>query len=192
MHERRFSGNFDRLRAPDRLERMEVQRVVELVLARWKPSSALDVGTGTGVFAEAFEARGLVVAGVDVNPDMVVEASRMVPAGTFRVAAAEALPFDAASLDVVFLGHVLHETDDPVKALSEAGRVARKGVAVLEWPPIEEEHGPPLDHRLTLERTDEFARKAGLTTIERPSLNHMVLTLLDAEGLHVQSREGHR
>jgi ubiquinone/menaquinone biosynthesis C-methylase UbiE len=181
MHERRFSGERDRLRAPDRLERMEVGRVVDLVVARWNPASVLDVGTGTGVFAEAFAARGLRVAGVDVNPEMVNEASRIVPAGTFRVAPAEDLPFDAKSLDVVFFGHILHEADDAIKALSEAARVAVQGVAVLEWPPVEEEHGPPLEHRITIEETDRIARAAGFQQIERPRLHHMVLTLMDKE-----------
>ena len=32
------------------------------------------------------------------------------------------------------LGHVLHETDDPVAALVEARRAARLRVVVLEWP----------------------------------------------------------
>jgi len=181
MHERRFSGERDRLRAPDRLERMEVGRVVDLLLDRWTPASALDVGTGTAVFAEAFVGRGLSVVGIDVNPDMVREASRLVEAARFLAARAEELPFESGSVDVVFLGHVLHEADDPVKALTEAGRVAVKGVAVLEWPPIDEEHGPPIEHRLTPEQTDEFARRAGFTRIERAPLRHMILTFLEKE-----------
>jgi len=158
---------------------MEVARVVELIVGRWNPDSALDIGTGTAVFAEAFAKLGLDVAGIDVNPEMVEEASRIVPGGSFHVAPAEALPFEAGSVSVVFLGHVLHETDDPVMALREAARVATKGVAILEWPPVEEEHGPPLDHRLTIERTDALARQAGFRSIERPRMRHMVLTLLD-------------
>ena len=181
MHERRFSGERDRLRAPDRLERMEVDRVVDLLLERWKPATALDVGTGTAVFAQGFVRRGLSVVGIDVSPDMVREASRIVVAARFLAARAEELPFEGGSVDVVFLGHVLHEADDPVKALSEAGRVAVKGAAVLEWPPIEEEHGPPIEHRLTLEQTDEFAHLAGFTRIERAPLRHMVLTFLEKE-----------
>lgn len=178
MSDKIFSGDRDRLRAPDRLERMEVQRVVEIVLKRWKPASALDVGTGTGVFAEAFAGHGLAVSGVDINAEMVKEASHTVKTGDFRVGRAEKLPFDDKSVDVVFLGHVLHESDQPAEALREAKRVARKGVAVLEWPHVEEEHGPPLEHRLTLEQTDDCARQAGFKRIERPPLRHMVLSLL--------------
>lgn len=181
MHERRFSGEQDRLRAPDRLERMEVETVVDLLLDRWKPASVLDVGTGTAVFAEAFVRRGLSVLGIDVNPDMVREASRLVIGARFLVATAEELPFESGSIDLVFFGHVLHEADDPVKSLSEARRVAAKGVALLEWPPIEEEHGPPMEHRLSLEQTDAFARRAGFVRIGRPPLRHMVLSLLEKE-----------
>jgi ubiquinone/menaquinone biosynthesis C-methylase UbiE len=160
---------------------MEVERVVEVILQRWKPVSALDVGTGTAVFAEAFARQGLTVSGNDVNQEMVEEASRHVPNGTFRVAPAEALPFDNHSFDVVFLGHVLHEADDPVQALREAKRVSTKGVAILEWPYREEEHGPPVDHRLTVEQTDQIALKAGFARIEHPALKHMILTLLEHE-----------
>jgi methylase of polypeptide subunit release factors len=53
MHERRFRGDPARLRSPERLEQLEVERVVELSLEGITAGSVLDVGTGTGVFAEA-------------------------------------------------------------------------------------------------------------------------------------------
>ncbi len=56
------------------------------------------------------------------------------------------------AFEVAFLGHVLHETDDPVRALSEARRVTTVRVVVLEWPYVQEEEGPPLEHRLTKKR----------------------------------------
>ena len=60
-HARRFQGEPDRLRAPDRLARMEVPRVAALSTEGITVESALDVGTGTGVFAEAFAAQGIAV-----------------------------------------------------------------------------------------------------------------------------------
>ena len=50
-HERRFNGAADRLRAADRVARLEVPRVVALSLAGLTATSVLDVGTGTGIFA---------------------------------------------------------------------------------------------------------------------------------------------
>ncbi len=174
-HDRRFSGDIDRLRAPDRLERIEAVRVVDILTAVVHSGSVLDIGTGTGVFAEEFRKRGLDVAGIDVNEEMLRYARTLVPEGRFQYGAAESLPFPDNTFDLAFLGHVLHETDDPLKALREARRVSRKVVAVLEWPYVEEEHGPPLEHRIPIERIEDLARRAGFAHVVTESLNHMIL-----------------
>ncbi len=166
------------LRDPQRVARLEVARVVDACLGGLDARSALDVGTGSGIFAEAFAARGLRVAGVDVNPDMLAAARDYVPGGRFEQAPAEALPFDAGAFDVVFMGLVLHETDDAAQALAEARRVARLRVAVLEWPYRDDEMGPPLAHRLSAEAVADLARKAGFAGVETAPLDHMALFLM--------------
>lgn len=176
----RFSGSVDNLRAPHRLALLEVGRVVDLCLEGIEVATVLDVGTGSGVFAEEFARRGLLPTGIDVNPDMLVVARQHVPSAQFTEAPADALPFDDGAFDLVFLGHILHEVDDPVLALKEAHRVARGRVAVLEWPYRAEEHGPPLEHRLRDEDITAFAREAGLRHVERIALTHMALYRLSA------------
>jgi ubiquinone/menaquinone biosynthesis C-methylase UbiE len=173
MHERRFHGEPDRLRSPERLARLEVERVVALSLESLDVKSVLDVGTGTGVFAEAFSRQGLRVTGIDANAELLVIARRHVPNGYFQEAPAEDIPFEASTFDLVFLGHVLHETDNPLTALQEARKVARQRVAVLEWPYREEEQGPPLAHRLTPAAIEELANQAGFQNVERLELAHM-------------------
>jgi ubiquinone/menaquinone biosynthesis C-methylase UbiE len=162
MHERRFNREIERLRDPERVARLEVSRVVALALEGLSAKSVLDVGTGTGLFAEAFAQQGLAVSGVDANPEMLPAAQGFVPMGTFKLGTAEALPFEDASADLVFMGLVFHETDDPLLALQEARRVARSRVAILEWPYVEAEFGPPLAHRMPEERVLELAGQAGL------------------------------
>jgi SAM-dependent methyltransferase len=174
-HERRFHGAIDRLRSPHRLARLQVPGVVDSCIEGIAVANVLDVGTGSGVFAEAFAARGVQVTGIDANAEMLHAARQFVTAAQFRQAPAEAIPFPDASFDLVFLGHVLHETDDAVKALQEARRVARARVAVLEWPYRDEEEGPPLAHRLTPEQVAALARQAGWSDIETIPLAHMVL-----------------
>jgi ubiquinone/menaquinone biosynthesis C-methylase UbiE len=71
---------------------------------------------------------------------------------------AEALPFPDGSFDLAFFGLALHHLD-PVPALREASRVARR-VAVLEWPYREEEVGPPLGRRFSLEALEGLFREA--------------------------------
>lgn len=171
-----FHGSPADLRSPERLARLEVGRVVDLSLEGLVAKDMLDVGTGSAVFAEAFAARGLRVAGVDGSPEMLALARGYVPGGDFRLGQAEALPFPFAAFDLVFMGRMLHETDDPEAALREARRVARKRVAVLEWPYLSEEHGPPLEVRLSRERLDELAVKAGFAQgADVLPLAHLVL-----------------
>jgi ubiquinone/menaquinone biosynthesis C-methylase UbiE len=179
-HERRYCAAADRLRAPERLTLMEVPRVVDLCLETLQPASLLDVGTGTGVWAEAFASRGVRVSGVEPNPELLARAVSLVTGVDFQKGTAETLPYASASFDLVFLGHVLHETDDPLAALKEARRVARLRVAVLEWPYREEDRGPPLAHRLQPARVVALSKEAGFTTVERIVLSHMDLYRLAA------------
>ena len=48
--------------------------------------------------------------------EMIAAAQRFVPEGDFREASAEALPYPDNSFDLVFLGLLLHESDEPGKA----------------------------------------------------------------------------
>ncbi len=54
--------------------------------------------------------------------------------GTFRQAVVEDLPLQAGEFDLVFMGLVLHETDDALAALRETFWVGTQRVAILEWP----------------------------------------------------------
>ena len=174
-HERRFHGEAERLRSAERIALLEVDRVVALSVEGLVAPRVLDVGTGTGVFAEAFAARGLEVAGIDPNAALLQVAGRLVPGTEFKQASAEAIPYGAGAFDVAFLGHVLHETDDPAGALGEARRVSTARVVVLEWPYVREEQGPPLEHRLTQEAIVEMAKRAGLARVEMLKLARMDL-----------------
>ncbi len=174
MNDRRFNAELDRLRSPERVARLEIARVAQLCLGGIAAKSVLDVGTGTGVFAEAFAAHGLEVTGIDVNPEMVNAAQQFVPKGRFQVAPAEAIPYLDKTFDLAFLGCVLHETDDPLKALREARRVARLRTAVLEWPFQRETFGPPLAHRMRPEQIRPLAEQAGYRAVEILPLAHMV------------------
>lgn len=165
-HERRFQGGADRLRAPERLARLSVSRAVELSLENKAIQDVLDVGTGTGVFAEAFAQAGLAVTGLDVNPAMLAAARTYVPAARFEVGPAEQLPFPDGSFDLVFMGLVLHETDSLAIALQEARRVTRQRAAILEWRYQDEAFGPPLAHRLQPAAISAAAREAGFQTID--------------------------
>jgi ubiquinone/menaquinone biosynthesis C-methylase UbiE len=172
-HERRFHGGPQRLRAPERLDLMELPRVTALSTEGLSVREMLDVGTGTGVFAEAFAALGIAVTGIDVNAELLVVARGLVPSSRFLEAPAEKLPFPDRSFDLVFLGLVLHETDDPLAALKESHRVARHRVAILEWAYRDEPLGPPLEHRMKPETIAALAASAGFPKVGTVHLDHL-------------------
>jgi ubiquinone/menaquinone biosynthesis C-methylase UbiE len=141
--------------------------------------TVLDVGTGTGLFAEAFAKQGIRVNGIDPNLAIIQAARNSVPQGWFQQASAEELPFRAGAFDLVFFGHVLHETDDSLQALKEARRVTRQRTAILEWPYQVDEEGPPLKERLKPETVQALAQAAGFRVFDRTTLKHMEFYRLD-------------
>jgi ubiquinone/menaquinone biosynthesis C-methylase UbiE len=154
---------------------MEVERVTDLATEGIELASVLDVGTGSGIFAEAFAKKGCSITGIDPNPVMLKIAQEVVPNGTFQEGIVEKIPLKDKTFDLVFLGHVLHESDNILSALSESKRCAIKRVVVLEWPYKQEEGGPPLEHRLKTEDIVAAARTVGFSQIETIQLNHMIL-----------------
>ncbi len=179
MHEKRFHGEVARLRSPERVDRLEVERVAELCLDAAQIKTVLDIGTGSGLFAEAFARRGLEVAGVDVNPEMLEAARGYVPEADFREGTAEAIPFGDGSFDLVFMGVVLHEADDAPKALQEARRTARQRVGILEWPYRDESFGAPFAERLKPEELEGLFQRAGFSAWRATELSNTVLYLLE-------------
>jgi ubiquinone/menaquinone biosynthesis C-methylase UbiE len=180
MHERRFNREIERLRDPERIARLEVERVVNLAMEGVKEvQSVLDVGTGSGLFAEQFAVKGLQVTGLDANPEMLPAARQFVPSGIFQLGIAEKMPFSDKSFDLVFMGLLLHETDNLLAALSEAYRVAINRVAILEWPDEEANFGPPRNHRLSFEKIQSAAHEAGFINVDSFHLKHLVLYRLE-------------
>lgn len=178
MNERIYNQSPENLRSNERKERLEIDKVIDYCLKGGSISNVLDIGCGSGLFAEGFFKKGLKVTGIDLNPDMVKAAQKYLPEGNFYVGEAENLPFEDNSFDMVFFGVVLHEVNDYLKSLSEAYRVCRIKTAVLEWRYEIAEFGPPIEHRLTDEFIREKSSLAGFSTIKFIPLTHLVLYLL--------------
>ncbi len=169
----------EKLRDPSRLAFLETERVVQFCLEGLTPGTVLDVGTGSGIFAEAFCHRGLTVTGVDIQEKMLEAARNLVPGADFQLASSENLPFGDKTFDLVFLGLVLHETEYPLATLQESGRVCTLRMAVLEWPYQEGGYGPPLEHRIKPVLLQELSAAAGFPRIKTIPLKFLSLYLLE-------------
>ncbi len=173
-NERVYSRGVDRLRSKERVEMMEVERVINLCLEE-NIKSVLDIGTGSALFAEGFNKAGIKVAGIDTNPEMIKTAMQYVPSGKFKEAPAEKIPFEDNTFDLTFFGVVFHEVDDYSRALKEAFRVSKAGTSILEWEYKQEDFGPPLEHRLKSDFIKKLAEDTGYKNFEAIKMNKLVL-----------------
>ena len=85
----------------------------------------LDVGTGTGRFAQYLTDSGFNVLGIDVSLAMMAKA-REKKLRNLVQADAHHLPFEDKAFDGAVMIHVLHLVRDWVQVVGEIGRVTRK------------------------------------------------------------------
>jgi len=91
----------------------------------------LDIGCGTGNHLIMFSKMGLDVSGVDASAQMLEKAkARMGHKSNFKIGMAEDLPFDDNEFDLAVLINTLEFMDNPLSALREAGRVAKKKIFI--------------------------------------------------------------
>lgn len=109
-----------------------VESVLRRLFGEVRPTSLLDIGTGTGRMLEVlgpFVVEGL---GVDISRQMLAVARANLDRGglrhcSVRQADMYRLPLPDASFAAVVLHQVLHFADDPLRVLAEARRVLGPG-----------------------------------------------------------------
>ena len=92
--------------------------------------SLLEIGCGTGRVAAWF-ASSFRVLGVDRSPAMLAEMRARRPKIPTVLGDAHRLPFRDAAIDLVLFITTLEFLEDPLAALREAVRVARRGLIVV-------------------------------------------------------------
>ena len=125
------AGGWDRLRG----ELFGDEFFLWAVLGLIDPTLVVgDLGCGTGQLTETVAPYVRRVISVDGSTDMLDAARQRLGSAKnidLRKGELENLPIDAGQLDVAMLSLVLHYSPAPPRALSEVGRVVRKGGRVL-------------------------------------------------------------
>lgn len=141
----------------------------------------IDIGGGTGNFAEPLTDAGFSVSLCDATPGMVARAAAKLPgAPLLAVADGQRLPFRDGSFDCALSVNVLSHMPDWRAGLTEARRVIRDGPFVLKFSTAETQKSnwvleylpqiavltPASSNYRPEEQTLEALRAAGFTSVE--------------------------
>jgi ubiquinone/menaquinone biosynthesis C-methylase UbiE len=160
----------DHMENPGRLERMQVERVVETL--KLVPGSAVaDIGAGSGLFTRTLAkavAPGVVYA-VDINPNLLAHIEKSAKeaglANIKTVLATEGDPRLPEALDVVFICDVLHLIEGPERYLRELHGYVRPGgrVAIISFI----QNWPPVGNQFSADQLERWMKQAGFALAER-------------------------
>lgn len=149
-HEKFDVAKLERLNDPARLTEMD-PAVMWSALGSPKPRVIVEIGAGTGVFAERFSilAEGARVYAVDNEPVMVdwmLQHRANLPEACIVPVLSEetGVPLSDAIADLVVMINLHHELADPRAIYSEAARLVRSGgqALVVDWAPGAPGQGP--------------------------------------------------
>lgn len=151
------AGDWDRLRALH-IDEAEVERAMLEAIGEGPFDRLLDLGTGTGRVLELLAPRVGRGVGIDLSHEMLSFArAKLEKAGhghcQVRHGDLYALPFEAASFDLVTIHQVLHYLDDPARAVAEAARMLRPAgkLLIVDFAP----------HELEFLRQEQAHRRLG-------------------------------
>jgi ubiquinone/menaquinone biosynthesis C-methylase UbiE len=99
------------------------------------PASVLDVGCGSGWFAQALLAAGFEVTAVDVAAEAIRRARVRAPQARFALAGEGRLPFEDGSFGAAWLGEVIEHVQDGIGMLEETARVLAPGGRLVATTP---------------------------------------------------------
>ena len=107
----------------------------------------LELGCGTGRFTIPIATRlGYSVTGADNSEEMLLKARKKTGAEQIKwdIQNAASLSYRDESFDVVFMSHLLHHVDEPLKVLEECYRILKpKGIILNRYGSIEHIRNDP-------------------------------------------------
>jgi ubiquinone/menaquinone biosynthesis C-methylase UbiE len=109
-----------------------LERLIPEMLRPRQNESVLDIGCGSGNHLLLLNRFGLDINGVDASPYMIdIAVKRLGNRCILKTGNARDLPFDDNEFDLAVLINTLEFLDDPLQALREAGRVAKRKVFIV-------------------------------------------------------------
>jgi len=133
----------------------------------------IDIGCGPGFFtlpaARIVGVKGEAYA-VDTEPLMLVELKKRNPPSNVKCVVSDesSVPLSDNIGDFLLLVHVIHEAENKNAFLLELKRLMRPGakLLVIDWKKRNEEHGPPIEDRVTIKELKSLLNEAGFRGIK--------------------------
>ena len=138
----------------------------------------VEIGAGTGVFAEALTNSGRLVICLDPSKEMLTRAKQR--GLTCVLGSAESMPFKSGRLDFAYMVTVLEFLTKPVRAFDEARKVNKSAAPIIvvfvnrdsPWGALYKsmaESGDPIfrhAHLYSLGEVEKLAGESGLSRVE--------------------------
>lgn len=135
------SSNYEKHANAAGLQRVLIDRfyrVIAGLLRPLDPGTVLDAGCGEGFTIARLKATGIgrSYTGFDISPDAVRIGRTIVPGIPLSVGNVYRMRYAARSFDLVIASEVLEHLTEPVRALAEIRRVAKRHVLLtVPWEP---------------------------------------------------------
>ena len=157
----------------------ELDPATTLIKAGFKEDMVLcDIGAGTGIFSfPATQISSKDIYALEISDSMIEvlksrAAERSIQNLKIRKVDSPVLPIDSCTCDMAVMVTVLHEVEDKKFMLNEIKRVLRTmgKLLIIEFHKRSTPMGPPIDHRISEELTQEICNNNGFKTIDKFSL----------------------
>jgi len=162
-------AKLEKLNDPGRLNDLKPD-VMWAALGAPNPHVIVEIGAGTGLFAERFAALApaATVYAADIEQTMVdwmrenrtdIASGRLVP----LLAEETRVPLDDGIADLAVMINLHHELVDALASYREALRLLRSGgqMLVADWAPVDSPKGPPKAIRIDAAAAVAFLERAG-------------------------------
>ncbi len=169
-------ANWKKLESAERRAKMNPARLAEAMSLKGS-EVVLDIGVGTGFFAEEVAGHCHRLIGLDHSEDMLnvfrgKESFKKLDNVELETSKADNLPFDDDSIDVVMHVNLFHEVGDVEKFHGEIKRVLKPGGRLFcaDWQAVKTEGGPPLDHRVSKDKALKLISGDGFVDIREHNI----------------------
>lgn len=170
-------SKIDKFENPIRLA--ELDPMATLMKAGFKENMVLcDIGAGTGIFSfPATQISNNDIFALEISESMIkLLKQRVVERNTknliIKKVDSSVFPLESGTCDMALLVTVLHEIEDKQSMLNEIKRVLKPTgkLLIIEFHKRSTPMGPPVDHRISEELTQEICNNNGFKTIDKFSL----------------------